>query len=224
MSHQIEPLTPHTAPSSFEDELARIWRDPEIWKLALRRAGNRELAEDALQEAYYSIARAEDHGHINNLRAYFQRTLINQIGHLRGQLGPIPVEDLDALVRSQRPGALPSASNEPGPDEAAVWRQLAADWQERFRRELERLQALVPDRSPDPVRYRNVIVEAADSILGSAGDGHVNWTDSDAALRAAYPDWFSDPSCSRDTRYQRCSRARHDVRTLLMVVVHRDEL
>ena len=53
-----------------------------------------------------------------------------------------------------------------------------------------------------------MIVATAEKILHAAVDGLVNWADSDDALRAAYPDWFDEPGCTRDTYYQRLSRAR----------------
>jgi DNA-directed RNA polymerase specialized sigma24 family protein len=211
-------------PPSFHDELTRIWRDPQIRGLALRRAGRHDLAEDALQETYYSVARVKDPGRIENLRAFFCRALINQISHLRSQLNPIPVEDPEILAETrQRQGGAHAAAARPV-DEAAVWLQLAAAWRQRFRRERRRLLAMVPERSSDPRRYREVIVATAARILHAAVDGQVSWTDSDDALRAAYPDWFDEPGCSRDTYYQRLSRARREMRVLLMAVVGRDEL
>jgi DNA-directed RNA polymerase specialized sigma24 family protein len=218
------PGRSRVTPPSFHDELARIRQDPQIWRLAMRRAGSRELAEDALQETYYSVARVKDPGHIENLRAFFCRALINQISHLRGQLNPIPVEDPEVLVGT-RPenGQILAAAARPV-DEAAAWRQLAATWRKRFRLERERLKALVPKRSSDPRRYREVIVAAAAKILHAAADGSVNWADSDDVLRAAYPDWFDEPGCTRDTYYQRLGRARREMQVLLMAVVGRDEL
>ena len=208
---------------SFDDELARIRQDPQIWRLALRRAGSRDLAEDALQETFYSVARVKDPGRIENLRAFFCRALINQISHLRGQLNPIPVEDPEMLEGTRQQGGRVHAVTRPV-NETAVWLQLTAAWRKRFHRERRRLMAMVPERSSDPRRYREVIVATAAKILHATVDGHMNWTDSDDALRAAYPDWFDEPGCTRDTNYQRLSRARREMRVLLMAVVSRDEL
>jgi len=216
------PGRSRVTPPSFYDELARIRQDPQIWRLALRRAGSRELAEDALQETYYSVARVKDPGHIENLRAFFCRALINQISHLRGQLNPVPVEDPEMLAATRQGNWVHAAG---GPvEETAVRLQLAATWRKRFRLERERLMALVPKRSSDPRRYREVIVATAAKILHAAVDGRVNWADSDDVLRAAYPDWFDEPGCTRDTYYQRLSRARREMQVLLMAVVGRDEL
>ena len=211
-------------PASFQDELTRIWRDPEIRKLALRRAGHRDLAEDALQETFYSVARVNDPSHIENLRAFFCRALINQISHLRGQLNPIPVEDPEMLAGPRQQWVQLSAAAARPVDDAAIWLQLAATWRKRIHRGHARLMAMVPERSADPRRYREVIVATAAKILYTAGDGQVNWADSDMALRAAFPGWFDEPGCKRDTYYQRLSRARSDVRVLLKAVVARDEL
>ena len=212
-------------PASFHDELTGIWRDPQIRRLAVHRAGSRDLAEDALQETFYSVARVKDPGHIENLRAFFCRALINQITHLRSQIRPLPVEDPETLAGPRQHGIrlhAPAAAR--SVDEAAVWLQLAATWRQRFQSEHGRLMAMVPTRSKDPLRYRQVIVATAAKILHAAADGHVNWADSDLALRAAYPGWFEEPGCTRDTYYQRLSRARAEVRELLRAVVHKDEL
>ena len=212
-------------PPSFYDALTRIWRDPQIWRLALRRAGNRDLAEDALQETFYSVARVGDPGHIENLRAFFCRALINQISRLRGQLHPTPVEDPEMLAGPRQQGVRLHAPAVARPvNEAAIWLQLADTWRKRFHRKHGRLMAMVPERSGDPRRYREVIVATAAEILHAVVHGHVNWANSDMALQAAYPDWFDEPGCTRDTCYQRLSRARRDVRVLLQAVVGRDEL
>ena len=41
---------------SFLDDLAELVQDPAIRRLAERRAGSRELAEDALQETFRAVA------------------------------------------------------------------------------------------------------------------------------------------------------------------------
>ena len=131
------PGRSRVTPPSFHDELTMIWQDPPIWRLALRRAGSSDLAEDALQETYYSVARVKDPAHIENLRAFFCWAPINQISHLRGQLNPIPVDDPEMLVGTQRQGGRVHAAAARPVDEAAVWVQLAATWRKRFRREHE---------------------------------------------------------------------------------------
>ena len=65
--------------SDYLEQLAAIREDPKVKKLARGRAGDPELAEDALQEAYYAVARLEDLEHIEDLRAYYCRVLLRTI-------------------------------------------------------------------------------------------------------------------------------------------------
>ena len=95
-----------SAPRSFHDEVCQIREDLDIWRLAVRRAGSFDLAEDALQDTFYAVARVRDPERIENLRAFFCRALIRQIAHLRGQLGPLPVEDPEAAIRIVLTGPL----------------------------------------------------------------------------------------------------------------------
>lgn len=53
-----------------------------VIRLARVRAGDLELAEDALQQAYYLMARIEDPSGIEDPRAYFCRVLIRVIHDL----------------------------------------------------------------------------------------------------------------------------------------------
>src|SRR5215469_18146829 len=97
--YDTEPLdSPRGRPETFYAELAKIRSDPEIWGLALRRAGKHDLAQDALQETYYSVARVKDPDHIENLRAFFCRALINEINRMLGRPGPVPVEDPETVA------------------------------------------------------------------------------------------------------------------------------
>src|SRR5579864_4712929 len=81
------------SPLSFRDQLAEIVADPEVRRLALRRAGSRELAEDALQETFYAVARVRDPRRIESLRAFFCRSLINEINRQLVDPRPIPLDD-----------------------------------------------------------------------------------------------------------------------------------
>jgi DNA-directed RNA polymerase specialized sigma24 family protein len=214
---------PADSPSpDFAAELTSIWQDPEIWRLALRRAGDRYLAEDALQETYYAVARVSDPGRIENLRGYFCKVLVHKIYNLRSQFGPIPVEDPETLTGAGE-GALSQATARPV-DEQAVWLQLTGEWLKPFHSERARLAAMVPERSGNPERYQAVIVATAEKILQAACDGHVVPADANTALRAVYPEWFDESGCAQDTQYQRLSRARSDARALLVSLVRRDEL
>ena len=91
-------------------------------------------------------------------------------------------------------------------------------------RERGELATRVPGRSPDPGRYRDVIVAVAELVLLAIVAGDVSDADSNQALRAAYPQWFGEPGCADNTCHQRFSRARADVRDLLRAIISRDEL
>jgi DNA-directed RNA polymerase specialized sigma24 family protein len=62
--------------------LLAIREDALVIRLARVRAGDLELAEDALQQAYYLMARIEDPSGIEDPRAYFCRVLIRVIHDL----------------------------------------------------------------------------------------------------------------------------------------------
>lgn len=213
-----------SAPRSFHDEVCQIREDLDIWRLAVRRAGSFDLAEDALQDTFYAVARVRDPERIENLRAFFCRALIRQIAHLRGQLGPLPVEDPEAAIsRHPRNGACGSAAGA-AVDDDVIWHLRAEEWQERLRVRRRQIWAAVPERSGKPGCYRAVIVAVAEEILRASCDGQVTPADFDLALHNAYPQWFAETGSAQDTRYQRLSRARRDVREVLKAVVSRDEL
>lgn len=218
------PDRPGDSSRGFQDVLAAIVADPEVQRLALRRAGSRELAEDALQETFYAVARLGDRGYIESPRRYFCRALINEINHQLTNRRPVPLDDPEAAQshRQQTAIRLGHAALRPVEDEA-VGRVLGATLLARFRGARGQLEAGVPGRSHDPARYRIVIVAVAERILRAAADGHVSQADSNTNLRRSYPDWFGDSACP-GACHQRLSRARRDVRTLLMTVVSRDEL
>ncbi len=81
----------------FHDDLARIVADPEVRRLAERRAGCRELAEDALHETYWAVARTKRPGDIRDLRAFFCTSLIREINHQRTRQAPVPTQDIEGL-------------------------------------------------------------------------------------------------------------------------------
>ena len=213
------------APRSFHDELGEICGDPGIWSLAVRRAGSFDLAEDALQDTFYAVARVQDPERIENLRSFFCKALIRQIGHLRGQLAPLPVADIEGSAgdRHQRAPAFGSAPLVPVDDDV-IWHLRVEEWLERLRLRHQEIWAAVPERSSVPGRYRDVIVAVAEEILRAGCDGQVSSADFDQALGDGCPDWFDEPGCARDTHYQRLSRGRRDVRDVLKAVVSRDEL
>jgi hypothetical protein len=213
-----------SVPRSFQDEVCEIREDLDIWRLAVRRAGSFDLAEDALQDTFYAVARVKNPERIENLRAFFCRALIRQIAHLRGRLGPLPVEDPEAAIgRHPRNGGCGSAADVPV-DDGVLWQLRAEEWLERFRVRRREIRAAVPERSDHPACYRAVIVKVAEDMLRAGCDGQVSPADFDAALRNAYPQWFAEAGCAQDTRYQRLSRGRRDVRQVLQAILSRDEL
>ena len=224
--YSTEPPDGSSAVStSFHAELVRILNDPKVQRLALHRAGSRDLAEDALQEAFYSVARVKDPQHIENLRAFFCKALIHVIGHLSSQLAQIRVEDPESLTGYLHQGAALFGPAAPSTvEEEAVMHILAEARYTRFHRQRGRLKAIVPERSSDPKRYQEVVVAVAEEILRTVTDGPISGADSNKALQEAYPDWFGEPGCAMGTCYQRLSRARRDVRAVLKAVFDRAEL
>jgi DNA-directed RNA polymerase specialized sigma24 family protein len=203
----------------FPPELLAIWQDPQVRRLAARRAGDPDLAQDALLATVAAVARVSDLARIENLKAYFCRALINELYRLRGQLAgarPCPPVTL-AVMSDAATSAVPSADE-------AVTRLLARAWLERFRAQRAGLRAAVPGRSRQPSRYRDLIVQTAEHILRTALDGNVSWADCNETLQAGLPDWFGRPGSAENTSHQHLSRARRDVQDLLKAVIRRDEL
>lgn len=211
------PASP--ADSEFPRELLAIWLDPDVRRLALRRTGDPDLAEDALLAAAAAVAGVGDLAHIKDLKAYFCRVLINEVHHLLGQLAaarPYDPATLAAMTDAER--------SVPPPGEEAVTRLLVQTWLEMFRAGHAPLRAAVPGRSPQPDRYRDLIVQTAEHILRAALNGTVSWADCNPALQAALPGWFGQPGSAENTCHKHLSRARRDVQDVLRTVVSRDEL
>jgi DNA-directed RNA polymerase specialized sigma24 family protein len=210
--------------AAFQQKLAEIREDPEVRSLARRHARDPALAEDALQEAYWAVARMKRPEMIKDLRRYFCRVLINEVKHLRGQSRAALVEDFESLVEAHqdRAGCQPIPS--PSVEDAAGTSILRRTWLERISAQQADLEAQVPGRSPRPDRYRSVIVAVAGRVFCTILSGDVSNADSDEALRAAYPDWFTEEGSTPDNHHQRFSRARADVRAVLKIVITRDEL
>jgi hypothetical protein len=207
----------------FQQELLAIREDPEVRSLALRRAKNPDVAEDALQTAYYAVSRVPDPGAIENLRAYFTRTLIHEIYRELGQLRATAVEDFAGLVdmHQGRPGSSLPAPRA-FPEEVTIG-LLGQVWLGAFTTRRGELAARVPRRSLDPMRYQRLIVKVAEhllrTILGENADADIN-----AALRNGYTEWFASRSSAENTRHQRLLRARADVCALLKTIVDRGDL
>jgi DNA-directed RNA polymerase specialized sigma24 family protein len=60
------PTTPANGWSDYLEQLTAIREDPKVKQLARSRAGDSDLAEDALQEAYYSLALMENREQIED--------------------------------------------------------------------------------------------------------------------------------------------------------------
>jgi DNA-directed RNA polymerase specialized sigma24 family protein len=208
-------------------DLARIAADPEMRRLAVRRAGSRELAEDAMQETARAITERRSPHAIENLRGFFYVALIREIDHQLGRPAAILAADIGALSdRGQQRDPLSTAPLQASVQDAAHMRILAAEVLEQFDRERTRgmLMALVPARSDDPHRYRSAVVFAARAVFELLLDGDVTAADWNAILKAAYPQWCDAPGLARTAIDQRLSRARRDVQSLLRMVLSRDRL
>lgn len=211
----------------FREDLERIASDAEMLRRAVRRAGSRELAQDAMQETARAIAERKSPDVIENLRGFFYVSLIREIDHQLGRPAAIPAADIGALSDRSQGRTTPAALVSPASvhDEVHV-RILAEAVLERFEREHARimLMALVPARSDDPRSYRTAIVSAARAVFELLLDGYVTTADWNSILKTTYPQWCDEPGLARATMDQRLSRARRDVQSLLRSLLSRDQL
>jgi DNA-directed RNA polymerase specialized sigma24 family protein len=76
----------------FDQDLTRVAQDPATRRLAERRAGTRELAEDAPQETYCAVERAKNPETMRDLRAFFRLWSIRSTISARAQ-PPFPSLD-----------------------------------------------------------------------------------------------------------------------------------
>jgi DNA-directed RNA polymerase specialized sigma24 family protein len=208
----------------FQQELLAIREDPEVRRLALRRAMNPEMADDALQAVYYAVfRRVKNPPPIEDLRAYFRKTLIREIYRQVRQLRAEAPEDVTILadMRQGQTGTT-SPAPRPFPEEVSI-RLLGRGWLRAFTARRGELAARVPRRSGDPVRYQRLIVRVAEhmlrTILGENADADIN-----AVLIREYAEWFATRDSSENTRHQRLLRARNDVCALLKTIVERGDL
>jgi DNA-directed RNA polymerase specialized sigma24 family protein len=210
--------------SSFQQELLAILEDPQVKKLAQRRAGDPDLARDALQQAYYAVSRVTNPAGIRDLRAYFCQVLIHEAYHLSGQLRATPADDPTGLADVRQTRA-DSSTAVPRPVFETVWTNLLAEkWLTSLADQCAELIAKVPGRSTDPGRYRAMIFAVAEQVVRMIIIGDVSDADRNATLLAAYPEWFAEPGCPENSSHQRFSRARADVRALLLKVISHDDL
>lgn len=201
----------------FLDDLAKLTADPAIRRLAERRARNRELAEDALHETFRAVAQTRHPEAINDLRAFFCKSLIHEINRQLALSAPVPAEEIGAIADG-RPGASASASVE----SEACLHLLAEIALTRLERDRAGLMAMVPARSGEPLRYQSTIIAAAAAILRLLLEGPVTTADWNAVLRSVNPQWCDEPGLAHDAMYQRLSRARADMQFLLRAILPRD--
>jgi len=206
----------------FLDDLAELVEDPAIRRLAERRARSHEVAEDALQETFYAVARTQHPEAIEDLRAFFCKSLIRVIYRQLTLSAPIPAEDI-AVIADSRQGLSSSSTSAPASVESqADLRLLAEAALIRLERDRAELMAMVPGRSDDPRRYRRMIVAVTERILRLLFEGAVATADWNAVLRLEYPQLCDCPGLARDALHQRLSRARADIQSLLRVILPRD--
>jgi hypothetical protein len=206
----------------FLDDLAKLVQDPAIRRLAERRARCRELAEDALQDTFRAVAQTQHPEAIADLRAFFCKSLIRAIYRQLTLSAPIPAEDIAAIADS-RQGLASSGTSAPASVESeADLRLLAEAALTRLERDRAELMAMVPARSDDPRRYRRMIVAVTERILRLLFEGPVATADWNAVLRLEYPQLCGEPGLAHDALYQRLSRARADIQSLLRVILPRD--
>ncbi len=195
------------------DALTAIRADPGMRRKARRLAG--DLAEDLLQQTWYIVAQASARKPIDNLGGYFYRVMVNAARRMREDIGRqgIPVDDPVSAAGPRGGLELAAASAE----DAAVDRLLADARRELLRRRRAELRRDIPACSPDPDRYRDVILATAERML--AADGPASRPEVNAVLLAAYPEWFAAPDVAAGARYQRRCRGREDVWQVLRAVM-----
>lgn len=204
---------------AFLDDLAQVVNDAAVRGFARGRARSRELAEDALQDTYYAVARTPHPETIEDLRAFFCKSLIRTINRQFTLSAPIPAGDIETIADSRQ--GLSASGTSPVANEAHL-RLLAEVALTRLERDHTELMAMVPARSADPSRYQYTIIAAAGMILRLLFEGPVTMADWNAVLRSQYPQWCDEPGLAHDTMYQRLSRARGDVQSLLQTILPRE--
>lgn len=213
---------PADSRSDYLERLAVIREDPQVKNLARRRAEDPELAKDALQEAFYAMAKM-DPAQIEDLRKYFCTVVTHTAHRLRGQLRAAVVDDAAGLVDGCG-RKLGGESLPPAFDEAVHTDMVADDWRGRLDMNYVALASNVPGRSPHPDRYRNVIAAVSKEMLNAILAGDFRDIDLNVAMRATYPEWFAEQGVDISNIYQRFTRARADIRDLLKTVIRPDEL
>lgn len=220
----MHSFDPANGPADTRQQLVTIREDPRIKRFALWHAGHPDLADDALQCAYYAVVRLKNLEQIENLRAYFCKVLIREIRRECSQLGAALVNDFPRVVETRHDAAGSHLASSPSIEDAVCISLQAQVWLERFAAQRDCLRARVSARSDDPVRYRAVICHAAEQVLRDGINAEPSDADSNGAFRATYPEYFAQPDASADLLHQRFRRAREDIKALLQAVVSHNEL
>jgi DNA-directed RNA polymerase specialized sigma24 family protein len=207
--------------SAMLHQLLAIRQDPQIRAFARRRAGDPELAEDALQDTYYAMARRGDRANtVTNLRSYFTRVLINQI----------------ARQREVQARALAYDFSDPSDDQALepwigsferdlLGDMLTTEWVVALKASRSKFLRLIPGRSATPKAYKVAILNSAIRVLESAMEGSVGGQkDINGIIKLEYPEWFQGQGSSSNTEHQRLNRARRDVQEVLRSLITLDDL
>jgi hypothetical protein len=200
-------------PAGDYDELNAIAADPVMRRHARRLAPG--FAEDLLQQTWYTVARVSARTPIRDLGAYFYTVMVNTAKHLRDDIARhgVPVDDPVAAAGPRRGRELAAAPAE----EDALLRLLSDARRELLHRRRAELRSGIPACSPHPSRYRDAILDLAERML--ADDGPDSRPEVNAALIAAYPEWFDGPGVAAATKYQRRCRGREDVWRVLTAVI-----
>ena len=196
------------------DELNAIRADAVMCRHAQRLAG--DLAEDLLQQTWYTVARAVARGlPIRNLRAYWYRVMAHDAARMGQDIARqgILADDPLAAAGPRRRLDLAATSAE----EDALRRLLSAGRRALLHRRRAEFWQDISATSPDPRRYRDVVLGLTEGIL--AGDGPETRAELNDALIAAYPEWFAEPGIAEAARYQRRRRGREDVGHVLEAVI-----
>lgn len=212
-----------TERSDYLEHLTVIREDPQVKRLARARAADPGAAEDALQEAFYVMAKIKRPEYIDDLRKYFCKVLLRCIYQMSAQLGAVTVNDAGGLVDACGRG-LGGEALPPQFDEAVHTDILTKSWLERLAKQRATLTDKVPGRSAKPGRYRDVIGTSTEGMLLAIATGDFRDVDLNLTLRAAYPEWFAERGVAISNIHQRLARARADIRDLLKSVISRDEL
>jgi hypothetical protein len=206
----------------FLDELAELVEDAAIRRLAVRRARSHELAEDALQDTFRAVAQTSHPEAIEDLRAFFCKSLIRTIGRQLTLSAPTPAEDICAIADSRQDRSPSGTSASTSVVSEAQLRILAGAAFTRLERDRAELIAMIPARSDDPGHYQRTILAAAGTILRLLFEGPVTMADWNVVLVSEYPQWCDEPGLAREAVHQRFSRARADIQSLLRAVVPRE--